>query len=37
MSLTLCVGGRHKGKILSQKFYEKLNPKSKILVEKIKG
>ena len=37
MTKTWCVGGRHKSKTKNNIQYEKVNPKTKILLKIIKG
>ena len=32
-----CLGGRHYSRTVDEKVYEKVNPKTKKLVENIKG
>ena len=37
MTLSWCVGGKHKSKTINQIIFEKVNPKTKELVRIIKG
>ena len=36
MTLSLCVGGKHKSKTLIQNIYEKINPGTEKLIKIIK-
>ena len=37
MTLSWCVGAKHKNKTINQKVYEKVNPRNNKLVKIIKG
>ena len=37
MTLSWCVGGKHKSKTINQNVYEKVNPRTKKLVKVVKG
>ena len=37
MTLSWCVGGKHKSKTINQEVYEKINPRTKKLVKITKG